>query len=96
MASSDAQWRHFLKDFRTKLIETGTYVYITAYDERVFRYRLKDYLLKISVPPDLSWIIIWLNNLETELNFVGVEKLVIPNYQEVARIRKLFDASRLD
>lgn len=88
------EWRHFLKDFRNSLISSSKTIEINLYHARIFRFRLRDLLNENNLPYDCLWIIIWLNNLETELNFKDVTRLLIPDYNEIVRIRNLFDGSR--
>lgn len=93
IASSDETWRNFLKDFKSSLLKTGISVPVTDYQQRVFKHRLKDFLKEISVSQELTWVVVWLNNMESALNFVNKSYLVIPDYSEVNRIRKLYEAS---
>lgn len=91
---SDPGWRHFLKDFRDNLLKKCTVLEINSYSGRIFRYRLRDFLYESKIPLDITWIIVWLNNMESETNFKNMNSLLIPNYTEIERIRNLYDASK--
>ena len=90
----DTAWRHFLKDFKSNILATAKQVQLTPFQQRIYKYRLRDYLRENNLPVDLTWIIIWLNQMETELNFFKKASLIIPDYQTIVKIRNMFDGSR--
>lgn len=90
----DPSWRHFVKDFKSNIMASARVIELTPFQQRIYKYRLRDFLRENNYPMDLTWIIIWLNQLETELNFFKRSSLIIPDYQTITKIRNLFDASR--
>ena len=90
----DPNWRHFLKDYHSKILSTCTTIELSDYHSRVYEFRLRDMLRENQIPVDLTWVIIWINNLESEYNFSNITKILLPNYQELLRIRNLYDGSR--
>ena len=87
-------WRNFVKDFRNTILSTASVIELTPYYEIIFRYRLRDLLYEAKLPEDIAWIVIWMNNLKTEADFKYQERILIPDYNELLRIRNLFDGSR--
>lgn len=90
---TSSSWRIFLKDFRDSLLAKSRMIEIDPYKERIYRYRLRDLLYEHKLPVDITWIIIWLNNIDTENNFKKLTHVYIPDYNEIQRIRNLYDAN---
>lgn len=65
----------------SNLLAKATVIEVRDYSARIFRYRLRDFLYESKIPLDMTWVIVWLNNLETEHNFKNTPRLIIPNYQ---------------
>lgn len=87
-------WRNFVKDFRNTILATAKMIELTPYNEMIFRYRLRDLLYEAKLPEDIAWIIIWMNDLKTETEFKSRDILLIPDYNELLRIRNLYDGSQ--
>lgn len=90
----DPKWRNFVKDFRSTIFATAKILQITDYHERIFRYRLKDLLKEAQLPINIAWVIVWMNNIDSESNFKDMTSILIPDYQELTRIRNLYDGSQ--
>ena len=87
-------WRNFLKDFRNTILSTAKMIELTSYHEMIFRYRLRDLLYEAKLPEDIAWVVVWMNDLKTEAEFKFRDFIYIPDYNELTRIRNLYDGSQ--
>ena len=90
LSDSNIEWKLFVKDHRKQLIATATTHVLSADEIELFRFRPNEYLNSINLTEDLTWIVLWLNQLNSPENFYNIRELIIPNYAYVNSLRETY------
>jgi hypothetical protein len=82
--NSDKEYVLYLFDHYKEMLANSEKRIITIDEQAEYKYRLRMYLKFIQYPHQFTWYILWLNDLDTEFNFVNVSSLMLPkqNYIE--------------
>jgi hypothetical protein len=94
IAPDDKEWIQFMKDHREHILEKSSSILIDYNDQNTYRYRLFSYLVETSHTVDLLWIILWLNQLDTEMDFNNVRELYIPDYTHISELYQTYRSFR--
>lgn len=84
--SQDVEWVLFVKDHRSEILKNSAQYFITYNDQNTYKYRLYSYLVETNINVELLWIILWLNQLDTEMDFVNVDSLFIPSDKYIGEL----------
>lgn len=85
--ASDPNWRQYVIDHRQLILNNSTDIPVDPNLMNTYTYRIRDFLTKINTDPAIDWIVLYINQLFTNENFVDVKKLFIPS---VSFIDKLY------
>lgn len=88
---TEKEWIQFVKDHRDQILENSNHIFIDFNDQNTYRYRLYSYLVDTNNDPELLWIVLWLNQLDTEMDFDRVTELYLPS---VAHLLTLWQSYR--
>jgi hypothetical protein len=72
-------WKTMLKDHRPQLLETAETIIITAYNQKIYQHTIEDFLRYKGYPISASWIVLWLNDLPSNMEFKNVPRLLLPD-----------------
>ena len=94
--NTDLRWVRVIKDHREILIKTGSYIELVEFEKNIsFKYDLKNFIEKNIVRGasniknnNAMWIIMILNNIRDDSDFVDRDFIYVPNEEE---IRSLYD-----
>lgn len=88
--TSDA-WIRFVKDHREYLLENSYKHDIERNDMRKFSYAIDGYCKYIGIPSSLGWVILWLNQLDSNFQFDDrVESILVPRTNAMTYLLKTF------
>jgi hypothetical protein len=88
--TSDA-WIRFVKDHREYLLENSYKHDIERNDIRKFSYTMDGYCKYIGIPASIGWVIIWLNQLDSNFYFDDrVESILVPRTNAMTYLLKTF------
>ena len=89
-ADTTADWVRFLKDHRELILSKSTLTAIDYDTMAVYRYRPEEYLDFMGVPRGLAWLVLWLNQIHTAHDFVGLSALYLPDYRHIDELHRLY------
>lgn len=80
---TDLEWVQYVKDHRALLLENASRVSIPPATMFTYRYRMRALLTHLKFKPELTWLVMWLNQLDTPADVVGLSELIIPSKEQV-------------
>ena len=88
---NDKNWTQFVKDHRSELIASSTIMALDPNKANKASYSIEMYLKELSLPESIGWIVIWLNQLDSSMNFDGtIETLMVPSISTIATLKKSY------
>jgi hypothetical protein len=93
-SNNDMEWVRFVKDHRKKILESCTTLSITLEEAHRYRYSLTLLMEDKTIDKSLMWIILWINQLGSALEFYGVTDLLIPNTDVLANLKSQYKSSK--
>lgn len=85
--ASDPNWRQYVLDHRKHILEKSTLIAVDPNLMNTYTYRIRDFLTKINTDASVDWIVLYINQLFVNDNFVDIAKLYIP---DIGYIDKLY------
>lgn len=89
---SDA-WRLFIQDHKQLILENSVLVTISKSTIHTYKYRIEEYLKSIGHPITLAWIVLYINNIKSNLEFKDLDSLYIPTESYIESLYQLFSNS---
>ena len=86
----DPKWIIFVKDHRDNLIDNSTTINIEPETMFEYQYRPEDYLASINYPIMYTWIILWLNQIESNMEFKRIPHLILPNASYIQKLSEQY------
>lgn len=80
----DPAWVHYVQDHRSILLASCTARIVVASEQIMYRYRLMDYLRSIHYDHTATWIVLYLNQLESERDFNNIDSILLPDLRTLA------------
>lgn len=79
-SDNDPEWELYVKDHRDLILENSSTIQIAADDMRKYMYCLEAFLYDKNLDIDyrMTWIVLWLNQLGSNLEFRDLSSLIIP------------------
>ena len=88
---SNPKWVMFIKDHYDLLLFNSTVYELTPDKMNIFKYRPRDLMVDLNLNPDITWVVLYLNNLQDVSDFVGIESLHIPSLDYINTLRTRFE-----
>lgn len=79
LSDSDEEWYRFVCDHREAIILTASTINITPNLMSVVKHNLTRFIRHINRRIDDIWIIYYINDINTDMDFYNVSSLLIPN-----------------
>ena len=76
---NDPGWILFVKDHRDELLQHSTKETYGPGDLYRYRYRPASFIASKNLPVSSEWILLWLNNMKSRLEFINIQELNIPD-----------------
>ena len=89
--NSDVEWVQFVTDHYRELQASATTVEVSLTDMELYRFRLSDWLSDRGYTKRLAWIVMLLNNIKSDQEFVGFQQLRIPDANYISQLRAQYN-----
>lgn len=86
----EPEWVQFIKDHRRYIVEHSTTWYINPDVMGRYRYRLEEYLEFIKQPVPY-WLVIYINELQSNIDFTDMDYILIPDASYLDKLRKNYN-----
>lgn len=80
---TDTGWIQFLKDHRRRIVATSSTLSMDPNIVNSYRYHLTDLLKEYKIDSNISWMVMWLNQLDGAWEVIDIEELIIPSKTEI-------------
>lgn len=88
---NDNEWVLFVKDHKEVILKESTTVEIDASIMNINRYSVEPFLREHNLPVSISWIVVWINQLDSAMNFNStIDTLVVPDHATIRRLKKSY------
>ena len=87
----DIEWVQFIKDHFYHIKSKSTIVDLNPFRHNSFRYRLTDFLEENNIPTEMNWIVLFVNQLGSDVNFCELTSMLIPDVTDIIHLREVFD-----
>lgn len=84
---TDKEWLLFLKDHKDQILLDSLVMIINDSKKTQYEYHLRWFLEDQGIRLDMLNVIMMLNNILQESDFVNIERLYIPNEQKLQELR---------
>ena len=90
-SNDNYEWVHFVKDHLRRCRLNAVYVSIDPYQMHDMHYRLADFLREHNVPVEVDWLVLLLNQMDSEKDFNNLKWLFLPDMNDLQELREEFD-----
>ena len=90
-SNDNYEWVHFVRDHYNRLRSKAVYIALNPYQMNVMYYRLNDFLEEYNVPCEADWIVLMLNQLQSEKDFKNLKWMFLPDMTDLQELRDEFD-----
>lgn len=86
---NDNSWVQYVKDHRSEILSSATYTEIDPNVSHECRYSINSYLTEINVPVSIGWIVLWINQLDSDMRFDGtISNLYMPSIDTISKLQR--------
>jgi len=89
-AEDDIDWVKFVYDHYQLLFNTAQYVKLDKSEHYWEYYRLEDFLQDKNIDPNVAWIVLYLNQIKSRLDFKDIDSIMIPSSDTLKALRQSF------
>ena len=90
-SNDNYEWVHFLHDHFKRIRLKATYIEINPYQMHEMHYRLNDFLAEYNIPQEADWIVLLINQLQSEKDFKNLTWIYLPDMTDIEELREEFD-----
>lgn len=90
--SQDADWVHFVRDNQQAIIDSSTWYELDPYKLNTLKYRLEDFLVEENILTSVAWIVIMINQLGSNADFIGLSRIRLPNMDFISELRTQYNS----
>lgn len=94
LSNADEDWVHYVKDHYKLIVASGGWLSLDKFRHNTMKYRLEDFLKDESIDPSISWIILMINQLGSNVDFANLERLLIPDLKFIQHLREQYVSLR--
>lgn len=88
---NDSDWVLFVKDHKAIILEESSTLNVDASTVDINRYSVESFLKENGLPISIAWIVIWINQLDSAMNFdYTLDELVIPAHTTIRKLKKAY------
>ncbi len=95
-SNTNKEWIQFIFDHYELIKENSTLTSISDEDMYIYQYRLEDYLSSISVDKNISWIVLFVNQLGNNRDFKELKNLFIPNMTYINKLYSQYQSNNVN
>jgi len=93
-SNDDYDWVHYLSDYYPRLRKKSVMISLNPFRLNTYRYRLTDFLSEHNIPKEADWIVLLINQMGSEAEFVNRKWLLLPDMSDIELIRTEYDTVR--
>lgn len=90
-SNDNFEWVQYVRDHYKRLRSKAYFVDIDQFKMNSLHYRLEDFLSEHNVPIEVNWIVLYLNQLNSEADFIHLTALFLPDMEDLEAMREEFD-----
>lgn len=90
-SNDNYEWVHFVRDHYNRIRRKAVFITIDPYKMHEVHYRLTDFLMEYNIPSEADWIVLMLNQLSSEKDFINLKWMFLPDMQDIQDLREEFD-----
>ena len=90
-SNDNYEWVHFVRDHFKRLRLKAVFITINPYEMHALHYRLNDFLAEYNVPVEADWIVLMLNQMQSEKDFDHLTWMYLPDMNDLQELREEFD-----
>ena len=87
---TDIEWTLFIRDHKTTILESSYVIFINNATMTQYEHHLRWFLADNQIDKDLLDVIMLINNFTQESDFANVDKLFIPDKNQLITLRKQY------
>lgn len=92
---NDFMWVQFVKDHKEIIKENSTTIVLHPNDLRKFKYGIESYLTEYNYPKSIGWIVLWLNQLDSNFNFdESLQTIMIPDINQLISLYSQYTTNK--
>lgn len=91
----DQAWVQYVKDHRSLLLDKATIERIEPNIMFTYRHRMPALLERLKYSASLTWIVMWLNQLNSPADVVGLTELIIPDKNQIEELSRDYASFQL-
>ena len=89
-SNHDIEWVQYVRDHFSVLVESATKYTLAPYQHYAMMYRLEDWMGEQNIPKEMSWIILYINQLSDAFDFKDLTEIMIPNFTVLEQLKQQF------
>ena len=89
--NQEPEWMQYVTDHYQYLRDTASVHQIQPTDMNTYKYRLGDYLIDKGFDKHTEWIIMLINQINSPMEFINREQMLIPSNKILSEMRGQFD-----
>ncbi|MBR1988610.1 MAG: hypothetical protein IKA36_06220 [Clostridia bacterium] len=87
----DLAWVQFIRDHFYHIKKKSTVVELDPYRHNSMKYRLEDFLADNNIPTEMAWIVLYINQLGSNVDFRDITVMILPDVSDIKHLRDVFD-----
>ena len=89
-------WRQYIKDHFKEIKEKSTTIAVDPNEARKYCYSVEAYLKNLGYPRSISWIVMMINQLESNLHFDSdIQSILVPDTDQLRQYRLQYSTNRV-
>ena len=76
---TDPDWRNMVRDYKTQIIDNSVQYQVSLSLMDAVAYNSAKFLRYISAKSSLRWIMLYINDIHTDINFINLTTIYVPN-----------------
>lgn len=90
-SNNNFEWVQYVHDHLNLIKQKAIPIEIDIFKSNELQYRLNDFLRENNYPISIGWIVVLINQLPSENNFVGLSNLYVPDMAHLSYLRETFN-----
>ena len=95
LAKNEEGWVQFIKDHFAYIRDNSPSVTITLGAMHRYRYRPEDFMREFGYDPNLTWIMLLINEIKTRVDFEGLSEVKVPSLDLITTLRGQYDTYKV-
>jgi hypothetical protein len=93
--TEESAWYRYVCDHRNTLRTEGMVLTLSLEDAQSYKYRPAELLRKHNLDASVVWIALMINDLRSNIDFVGITTFIIPTEDTLTKLYTAYNNSRI-